>query len=224
MMLSHSVFDTPIVFEENKINVLVIENRNFLVQTVLEMKSQIDEGVEGEYILSDDAGKVGFKNTAIVTDVFSIDLNSRKNLTKLYAYLSDLAYNETNYGQTMTVLNSVQNFVAEIADASDYSLSAAEAGVQELMKVCDLKFVFDGEMSFLEKLCEYLSVSSEFLKIKLFVFLNLRQFVSDEDLGEIYKYIAYNKINVLLLESVCPEKRLDCEEFKIIDKDLCEIY
>lgn len=223
MMLSHSVFDTPIVFEENKINVLVIENRNFLVKTVLEMKSQMDDGVDGEYILSDDTGKTGFKNTAVVTDIFSIDLNSRKNLTKLYAYLSELAYNESNYGQTMMMLNSVQNFVAELADVSDYSLSASEAGVQELMKVCDLKFVFDGEMSFLGKLCEYLSVSSEFLKIRLFVFLNLRQFVSDEDLEEIYKYVAYNKINLLLVESTCPEKRLDCEKFKVIDKDLCEM-
>lgn len=222
MMLSHSVFDTPIVFEENKINVLVIENCDFLMRSIQDLKLQSEEDTEGEFVLSD-GDDVGFKNTVVITDMFSLDINSKKNLTKLYAYLSEFSRNETYFGKTLSVLSEIQSFVAEISEASDYNLSASETDVRDLFKICDLKFAVDSNTEILEKLCSYISVLRDFLKTKLFVLVNLRQFVSENNITEFYKYTAYNKINVLLIESSCPEVRLDCEKYKIIDKDLCEI-
>lgn len=57
--------------------------------------------------------------------------------------------------------------------------------------------------------------------LDLVIFLNLKLYISETDLENIYKHIIYNKFNVLLIESSCPENKLKYEKIKIIDKDLC---
>ena len=53
MKLAHSLFDTPIVFKENRVNILVIENKRELANMIYEL-IDCSEGVGGRYVLSED--------------------------------------------------------------------------------------------------------------------------------------------------------------------------
>lgn len=93
--------------------------------------------------------------------------------------------------------------------------------IQELCKLFDLKIEVESE-TFLEKIIDYISTCSEYQNIKVFVFVNLKTFLSPEDLKLFYKYVFNNKIQVLLLEN-SEHYILNEEIITIIDNDLCEI-
>ena len=58
---------------------------------------------------------------------------------------------------------------------------------------------------------------------KLFIFVNLREFFSDEEVIQIYNKILLNKTKFIILQSRLI-KSSDYREFQyIIDEDICEI-
>ena len=76
----------------------------------------------------------------------------------------------------------------------------------------------------LEKLTDYIAAEAELLGTKCFIFVNLKQFLSYEELAELYKFAYYAKVYLLLLEGSFTESRHESEKHYIIDNDLCEIY
>ena len=74
------------------------------------------------------------------------------------------------------------------------------------------------EMSIPEQLLEMMRLHRK----RLFVFVNLKSFFSENEITLFYQSVFYEKLSVLLLESGQKEPVRPCEEVRIIDKDLCE--
>lgn len=86
-----------------------------------------------------------------------------------------------------------------------------------------LKIRVEDNEVFLEKILDLIKIYTLMFGYKLIVFINLKEFVSEEELSEIYKYCNYNKINIMLIENF-QKNPLPNEKIIIIDDDLCEIY
>ena len=99
----------------------------------------------------------------------------------------------------------------------------SEIDIKQLYKMMDLK-VEENLDSYLEQILNYINVVREVFNTKLFIFVNLKDYISDEEYEEIYKYIQLNKINIFLIESKVPKESYNWEKLWIIDEDLCEIY
>lgn len=68
----------------------------------------------------------------------------------------------------------------------------------------------------------YIKISSELVAIKVFFFVNLRSYLTQDELNELYKMADYYKVSLILLESIERNER-SREKRYIIDKDLCFI-
>ena len=68
----------------------------------------------------------------------------------------------------------------------------------------------------------YIKISSELVAIKVFFFVNLRSYLTQDELNELYKMVDYYKVSLILLESIERNER-SREKRYIIDKDLCFI-
>ena len=79
------------------------------------------------------------------------------------------------------------------------------------------------DLSFPERIIEYIRLHRLFCKKYLFVFLNLKCFFSEDELRRLYQMLIYRKEKVLLLESYMLPKVDESEVIRIIDKDLCII-
>lgn len=86
----------------------------------------------------------------------------------------------------------------------------------------ELQIACDG-LSLSEILPDYLKTATELGSTILFIFVNLKCFLSNENLKELYAYIAYEKINVLLIENTYRELPDSNEEVILFDQDLCRI-
>ena len=91
----------------------------------------------------------------------------------------------------------------------------------DIFKIYGVEFV-EEYSGILEKLVSYIKVLSTFTDIKLMFFVNLRSYLCQEELEELYEICDYCKINLVLIE---PSERLDrtVEIRYIIDKDQCMI-
>ena len=68
----------------------------------------------------------------------------------------------------------------------------------------------------------YMDFCEKYMKKKVFVFLSLHSFFSQDELSSLFRDITYTKHNVLIIERYdCP--KTEGEIKRIIDKDLCEI-
>jgi CRISPR-associated protein Csn2 len=223
MILAHTDIVKNIEFRENEVNVVLVENKHYFADLIGELYRQMD-GEEGKFVLSDNNKILNIaKSVELLTDVFTVDINNRKLLNALYANVDKISQNEDNFARTAELFSAVFTYLENITDEIDFSLEyKSDISVSELCKAVDLRFSKEYD-SLVEKLADYLVMTTDVLKIKCFVFINLKTFLSKEELALLYDFMFAHKINALLLENV-ETYILPCENLLIIDEDLCEIY
>ncbi|MEG1028425.1 MAG: type II-A CRISPR-associated protein Csn2, partial [Oscillospiraceae bacterium] len=62
------------------------------------------------------------------------------------------------------------------------------------------------ENTYLENICTYMSFMNCLFKYTTFIFFNLKCFLEEEELEDLYKFSNYNKLDLLLCENVEREK------------------
>lgn len=81
----------------------------------------------------------------------------------------------------------------------------------------------DSNKSIIERFLEYITISEKFMDTKLFVFVNLKEFFTDEEIVHIYDRLILSKARFIIIQSK-EQELVDCREIKyIIDEDFCEI-
>ena len=87
--LVYGKYDISMSLEENYVNELIIENPPILAEMVQELTAQADGG-EGGFVLSEDGKPLSVeKNLVFIKDPFSVDVNQRKLLSRLYEELEE---------------------------------------------------------------------------------------------------------------------------------------
>ena len=201
-------------------NILVIENPDMMCEIVFELKSQI-EGYEGRFMLSENQSEMKIDSLAtIVIDPFAVDLNQKDLLSKLYAKMKMDALSEDEYLLTNELLAEIMRNIQRLMNRQPVILDSAEADLSTLFRYMGISFA--KSESLLETLQDYVDVCSEYRGIRLFIFVNLKSYLSDQDVFELYRHLIYTKKNVLLIEHT-ESKYIEGEVVRVIDSDLCEV-
>lgn len=222
MKLIHPLISTPIVFEENKINILVIEDQKVFAGIIIELMNQIN-GFDGNFVLSSNLKELELeKTTDILIDLFSLDLNQKKIINKVYNQLKATSIEE--YIDLTYLLGEILKYIEKITLTTQHPLIySQDIDVAGIFKLADLR-IETSYVSIIEKLINYLSIMQEFNNTSLFILINLKSYFSTEEMQCLYQHILYNKLNVLLLENTVREGRSPQENYRIIDMDLCELF
>ncbi|WP_294985021.1 type II-A CRISPR-associated protein Csn2 [uncultured Fenollaria sp.] len=222
MNIISEYFDNSFELKSKVINTLLIENRelfiSFIKQLHIEMSTE-----EGKIILQDDLKELGFKKYAeLIIDPFTLDPNNAKNLKKLYEKIIDNSSNEEIYEKRLVFENVLKDYIEEIVFSSDYELIYDGLDYQNIFKAVNLHI--DTEVNNLTSMIiDYMRISSDLSGTKLFIFVNLDNFLTDADLIELQNFICYNNITVFCLQNQLKRKLIENEILRIIDEDLCEI-
>ena len=221
MKLSHYTFENPIIFKENEINYLILENQKYLSRYINELRSQI-EGMQGMFVLSEDNVVLDVRRSVeLIIDPFSNDPNNRGALNRLFVKMKDEAYAD-KYKSTDELIQMIFSAIQTLINNQAMAVTFDEQlDIVGLFKLLGVKFECSSE-SLLENLCEYMRIQRDYSNTLLFIFVNIRCFLTAEELEGLYQFLFYNKISVLMIENNVFETN-DRENIKIIDKDLCEI-
>lgn len=216
--LTGTLLDDGIDFTE-----WIIESPENFSGYVLELSTQID-GNEGQFVLSEKNKELDLaKKAELVFNPLTVDINERKILNKLYMELSDLSKGEEMYIKTVELLRHLQEYMLELEQCTEYILEFdQETDMSALLKAVNIHHE-TRDMDFLERLVQYMKVLAAVVGIKVFMFVNLRSYLTDHQMQEVIKEMKYQNLKGLFMES---QQRSCMEGVKqyIIDVDRCEIY
>ncbi len=218
MKLTHNRLDTCF---ESAINEIAAENPRFFRDLYVDIKSGFDGDGEA-FVLSDNNKEINIsKNGILIENPIDLSFNDKKTANVLSNELVEIA--EEKFQKD--ILEIEEKFAALFdklnAESSVQIDWFEESPIKSLFKAFGVVVKSDYD-SHVEKLINYLTVAVELLNVKFIVFVNVKSYFSESELTEVCKFLNYNNVFTLLLESSVREKIGD--EFRvIIDNDLCEI-
>jgi len=211
-----------IELQENKVVNLVIENAKAFSEICQDLWKQVN-GEAGNIILSDNEKvKSISKEVDCIFNPFSLKCNDKKILTKIYQEISKEA--EFCLQDKMAEVNSkIVEFVEQLISIVPYDICfEPDMDITGLLKLYNVAFE-DSNGSLLEKIVEYIRIMSKLCGIKVFVFINLKQYLDENELMQLYEFCFYEKIYIINLEAYQDKIISSAEKYWIIDKDFCII-
>lgn len=221
MILAHPTFENMISFDENAVEILVVEDRCLFSRYISELSMQVSGGI-GDFSLYDDNERLNIAAIDLIVDPFSLSPNSRSVLNAVFKGFQDLLLSEYHYMETNRILQSIDEYMSAcVSELDPYLVLSDDINCSKLIKLVDPRFILNEE-SLLERISDYIRAIKLYTDIRLLIFVNLKTFLSVEDLNLLYDFTFMNKIPILLLENTV-DKSSPCERLHIIDGDLCEI-
>ena len=220
MKIVFPILTTPIMLSEEYVSTIVFENQNALFQFVTELHQQINKQ-DGNIIFSEKEERVDIsKKVELISHFVPFDCNKKSLITKLQQRLKD-ASNESLYVETNELLSSVQKYLYKLTDLFNISILVDDIDAGILIKAVNVHFSSEYD-TLSEALYDYCVNVINLEGNKLFVFLNLRCLISDEEFALFAKTLIDHKVSTLFLENT-DRKTMDVERKTIIDNDLCVI-
>lgn len=210
------IFET----EQEKVNVIVVENQNLLAKILMDIQAQI-AGEDGETVVSEDNKVVIMKKRVeLLSQFFPFSINQKSLIAKISGELEKVAVQE-HYENTMEFLSEVETFFWDLSMELKGDIRFENINVSAIIKAIGVS-IGDEYDTLCEALIDYMELVREYDKDKLFIILNLRSFVNDREINSFFDTILRQHYHVILLEN-CEHTVLQTEKRYIIDEDLCEI-
>jgi hypothetical protein len=149
---------------------------------------------DGQQVLP--AGKLLF----VVTDPFHIDLNSKRNLARLYDRIAALLALLAQQVHTETAW-------------------CAELDMEGFCKLANLRIACDDSQELSVRMMHLMDALCEFAQGTLLVLCNVRAYFTDAALQELFKYALYTKTPLLLLEPALGRPLLPREKRWTVGQD-----
>ena len=221
MKLVFPLLPEPLCFEENRVNVLVIEEPFTLRKLLNELSDQI-KGLAGNIVLStDDIPRELCKLADLLIDPLHPEIESRKMAGRLLKAAVEIA--QDHESELYAALAGSNEFAARIC--LNLGFPATFDPLEDPLEFLRLfDFRLDSEdLDTPELLLEWMLLEREYFGKDLFIFYGLKSFLNREELSAFYRGALYDKLNMLLIEPFQRGKPFEEECVTIIDEDLCVI-
>jgi CRISPR-associated protein Csn2 len=221
MKLVNAGYNIDINLEENNTTIISIENPELFTQFIFELKTQCESG-SGSFVLSSDNKEIRLdKHSDFVLNPFDLDINGKRFYTKFLQEIQEIS-RENNYEDFIELNSNALRYIEMVTESLPYMITYdTEVPETALYKLYNVKI--ENECSTLaEKLVNYVKISQQLLNIKIIFFVNLKDYISTDDLREVYKEFYYNKIQLIIIEAR-KNDTIDGEHGVIMDKDNCII-
>lgn len=222
MIMSIFGLENKIIFEEGKINVLEIYNKKFF-RKMIEILNGEEEAEDNEIVLLDNEKRVDLKkNVFVLTDLFNIDFNSKKIITKIYNELiENIKKRQDDELENLTI--KLRNYLIEEINELPFEFNInSELEINDLLKVFNLKIDTTCYITIVEKIEFIINIIANLKIANILVIPNLKVYLDKEEIIEIYKYSLYNNIKLLVLENSSNANIENYEMKNIIDKEFDE--
>lgn len=221
MKLVEREYGIEVDIKENIVSIIVLEDVKLRLTLINELFSQTS-GKEGNWLLfeNDKSFDLG-KKVELILEPLTLTLNNKKVKTKLYQDIKTIAQDYC-FSQGLEVHSQICNYLENMLDKLPYPIKYDEDwDVSEILKAYNVELVEEYDNIF-EKLYNYIKLVNTVCGTDIFIMVNIKQYLTDEQITELYKMAAYGKIQLVLIEFSTNNKR-DCEELYILDNDDCVI-
>lgn len=227
MIMKIFSLENDIIFKEEYINVLQIQDKKLFTNVINSLNdniNNIEDTKERIIILDNDIEIKIEKEVLMIIDVFNIDFNQKKIQSALYNKIEKIYKQEfERMSEFQTIFQKLQLNVLDVFNEFPFEFNYKESiGIQEYLKLLGLK-ISNNKGKIIDTVFSLIDVVEYLLVAKLLIFVNLKLYLSDDELNEIYKYVMYKKVNILLIETGEEKEPIENEKIMYIDSDYDEI-
>lgn len=227
MIMKIFSLENDMIFTEEYINVLQIQDKKLFTNVINSLNDNINniEDTKERIIILDNDTEIKIeKEVLMIIDVFNIDFNQKKIQNALYNKIEKIYKQEfERMSEFQNVFQKLQLNVLDVFNEFPFEFNYKESiGIQEYLKLLGIKIsnnkekIIDMIFSLID-VVEYLSIA------KLLIFVNIKLYLGNDEIQEVYKYAMYKKVNILLIETGEEKEPLENEKILYIDSDYDEI-
>ena len=223
MKLKINGFDNEIIFNDENINILEIKDSKCFTHIIKILNEKIN-GIESNeiFLLDNNENELNMgKEMYMIFDLFNIDYNSKKIISKIYEIISEnIKKNQDHEIENETI--KLRNYIIqEINELPFEFVMKRELEISEILKRYNLKIDPINYASILERAELLIDIISTLQIAKILVLPNLKTYLSEDELVALYKYSLYNNVKLLLIERY-NTKKLEYEKTMLIDETFDE--
>lgn len=221
MKLVYPEIDYVIDTNDERVNTIVIENQNLLFTICSDLYSQT-QGNEGKCVVSSDDKVLDIsKNVELLNQFIPFDINSKALLNRLTSAMEKKALESDLYEKTMLEMADLQKYLYGLAGELPGDIVFTKISVSAIIKASGIEFEKEYD-KLAEKVLDYMELVREYDKDKMFVLVNFRSYVMDNEMYQFLDTVKRQLYNVVLIDEK-EHKLLSNEKRYLIDKELCEI-
>ena len=220
MKIKINGFTNELKFDESQISIISIKDTKTFTNIIQKLNDKI-EGIENNeiFLLDESNNELNIqKEMWMILDLFNIDYNSKKILSKLYDKIAEnIEKSDNTKLQNMFVeirkyiINEINEFPIEFTMSDNID-------IVNMLKLYNIKIDNLSYETILERV-EFLIDLNSILNIyNIIVIPNLKIYLSEKELIELYKYSLYNNVKLLLIEKDIG-KKIKYEHILAIDEE-----
>lgn len=223
MIMSIFGFEEKIVFKDGYVNIIEIYNKK-LFYNIIKLLNCYNSEYDNQIVLYENDKRIEIeKNVFVLSDIFNIDYNSKKIINKLYNIISDNVYNRQD-DELENINLKLRSYLIEEINELPFEFSInSDIDVNDILKLYNLKIDTDCYDSLVDNIEYIINIISTLKIASVLVIPNLKVYLDEKELLEIYKYSIYNNVRLLIIENNKCEKIMKYERKNIIDEEFDEI-
>ena len=223
MKININFIDSIIDFNVSNIYCFEIHNKKYLYRiSSLFYSLSNGELMEEVECFDKDNNEVKLSNKIrMFTEYFNFDFDSKKYSADITKYvLSNIEqYDSENI---LKVYSKLCKLINKELSKLELSISiSSDEGIENIVKM--LKLRINQKEDLLDNLLLIIDLEVVLNSNKLLCFMNLKQYLTKEELLEFYKYAVYNLVKIIMIESTKYDYLKDYENIIVIDQSLDEI-
>ncbi len=222
MKINVNYIENELIVEDNKILNIEIYNKKFFYRFIKDL-NLIENGNTIEEIIAFNKQNEEITLTnkiEILSDFLDFDLYNKKYSSDFQKYIVKNS-EEKNIDKIVKEYSKVYDSISNIVNLIDIPITIKnDFDFESIIK--SFKFEVNFFDNLLNNLIDLLEVKLNLSKEKIYVFINLKSYLSNEDLLELYKYIFAKNINSIFIDTNKYDDLNDNVNKIIIDTDLDE--
>lgn len=219
MKITVSYLENNIEINNENINVLEIENKKIFFRLINDL-NQICNGnvIEEIKTFIDDKDVSIINKVNVISDYFNIDFS--RYMLSINKLINENLKGNSDKSLLLLYKKLIQKYNSVISTVDLPIMVNNDVTIESLTKLLKLKINYKN--SIIENLFSIIELERSLKSSKFIVFVNLKQYLDDNELKELYKYSIYNNVNIILIDSQCYGCSHDFEKKLIVDNNLVE--
>lgn len=184
---------------QNGLNVITIENVKLFSSILFDLVN--NEEHTAIDIIDEEFNKI--KTAKLLDYVFNplqIDFNSKKIQNALYSEIgAQVVADESIYANLFANANNMFSIINSIESDVDFELDI-EQNVNSIFKFLNLKIKHEPK-DVMDNIYKLIDVYSRWFSASILCFVNLTQFLTNQEIAELNKYCIYKNVKIIVFQN-----------------------
>lgn len=202
MKIRLNSFQNDINLFDGTVSVIEIENAKYYNKLIQNINDNINGYETNEILLLSDNDEILKleKEAMLVIDLYNIDFNSKKIISKIYSLIATNIKNKQT-DELSEIISKLRHFIdLELIDLPFNFQLKDNIEIKEILKTFSVKIENTEYPTLIEKIELLIDIVSTLQICKIIIIPNLKLYLDAKELIEIYKYSMYNEIKLVLIE------------------------